>query len=146
MNTKKKIIVPLRKIAIEKNGCHLAVDAVINGKAAVLILDSGASQSVFDQQRMKVFAKGVKQEKIKTLSSGLGTSSMKSHIMKISSLRLGELLLRNRIFVLLDLSHVNQSYAAMAMDEIDGVIGGDLLQQFNAVIDYGKCRMVLNKK
>ncbi|OQA10334.1 MAG: hypothetical protein BWY67_01178 [Bacteroidetes bacterium ADurb.Bin397] len=45
--------------------------------------------------------------------------------------------------VLLDLSHVNQSYEILKLKPVDGVIGGDLLKRYEAIIDYSKKTLVL---
>jgi len=43
------IKIPLQVIILKDKGCHLFVDAVINNKIETkLIIDTGASKSVFD--------------------------------------------------------------------------------------------------
>ena len=50
---KTKII--LKILRIDKGGYHIAVNAKINSKIALLIVDTGASRSVFDKERIKRF-------------------------------------------------------------------------------------------
>ena len=40
--------------------------------------------------------------------------------------------------ILLDLSHVNNSYEQIKLKPVDGVLGSDLLLKYSAVIDYDK--------
>jgi len=143
MSRKKIHRIPIRLFKIEQNGCHPLVSARINGKRIRMVIDTGASQTVFDHERIEQILGKDSMEKIKVLSAGLGTSKMKSMLVRIEKLQLGDLVFKNSGFVALDLSHVNKSYEMMGMKPIDGVIGGDILKRTKAVIDYGKKEMKL---
>jgi predicted aspartyl protease len=138
-----KKIIKLSLVRIDKNGCHLAVKGKIGRRNVRLILDTGASQTVFDKNRIGQYIGHEDFEKIHSLSSGLGTSTMQSHMVKIPGFKIGDLEIKNDKVILLDLSHVNQSYEMMKMKPIDGVIGGDILKHYKAVIDYGKKTLTL---
>ena len=138
-----KKVIKLSLIRIDKHGCHLVVKGKIGRRNVRLVLDTGASQTVFDQNRIGTYIGHEDFEKIQSLSSGLGTNSMQSHVVKIPGFKLGDLEIKNDKVVLLDLSHVNESYGMMNMKPIDGVIGGDILKKFKAVIDYGKKTLTL---
>ncbi|MFI5219791.1 MAG: retropepsin-like aspartic protease [Bacteroidia bacterium] len=144
MKRKKTTSIPLKILRIEHDGLHLLVMAKINGKNARLIVDTGASRTVFDKKRIQKFVKDKKFKKHEGISTGLGTNSMESHVVKIDKIEIGKLVLNEFVFVLLDLSHVNSSYAQIGMKEIDGVLGGDILMNHKAVIDYGKKKISLN--
>ena len=88
--------------------------------------------------RINRFVKREVFEKHEGVSTGLGTNSMESHIVEIKKMEVGMLKLNELTFVLLDLSHVNQSYLEIGLKEIDGVLGGDILMQHSAVINYVK--------
>lgn len=143
MPRKLKYLLKLKLLRIDLLGCHLSVDGKINGKKAHLIIDTGASQTVFDRKRISRFIGHKDFQKAESLSTGLGTNDMESHLVEVPGLHLGELEIRGETMVLLDLSHVNQTYKAMKLKPIDGVIGGDLLKRFKAVIDYGKKELIL---
>lgn len=143
MATKKSVRIPIRLLKIEQNGCHPIVTARLNNKSIRMVIDTGASQTVFDKTRIEELLGKDALEHIKILSAGLGTSKMKSMLVRIKKLKLGTMVFSENDFVVLDLSHVNKSYAMMNMKPIDGVIGGDILKRGKAVIDYGKKEMVL---
>jgi len=145
MATKKSIRIPIRLLKIEQNGCHPVVTARLNNKSIRMVIDTGASQTVFDKTRIEELLGKDVLEHIKILSAGLGTSKMKSMLVRIEKLKLGDMVFSDNDFVVLDLSHVNHSYALMGMKPIDGVIGGDILKRTRAVIDYGKKEMELKK-
>jgi hypothetical protein len=131
-------------IKLNDFGFHLVVKAKINGKRARLLIDSGASNTVFDKTRIVTFLTGETLHTHEKLSTGLGTNSMKSESAQIQKLEFGDLEIRAYEAVILDLSHVNKSYETMKMKPIDGVVGSDIMKKYNAVIDYGKKRLILN--
>ena len=69
---------------------------------------------------------------------------MKSKITEIKKLQIGDLILKDYQTVLLDLSHVNQSYLQAGLKAIDGIIGNDILMKHKAVIDYHKKELKLS--
>ncbi len=143
MAMKKKYIIKLKLIRIDSYGCHLSLNGKINGKKAHLIIDTGASQTVFDKNRITEFLGHDVFEKVASLSSGLGTNSMESHLVKVPGFKIGKLEIVNEKMILLDLTHVNQSYEMMKLKPIDGVIGGDMLRKYKARIDYEKKELTL---
>ena len=52
---KRSTIIPIDKLLIEDDGSHLLVKAKINGKIARLLIDTGASRSVFDTEKIRSF-------------------------------------------------------------------------------------------
>ena len=125
---------------IEEDGYHIFIDALINGGSARLLLDTGASRTVFDEDRIKVFLtkKNHRFKRFSKLSTGLGTNTMKSHSIILEEFRLGETVFKDYHAVVLNMEHVNQSYQMLGHKQIDGVLGGDLLQELRAVVDYRK--------
>ena len=63
---------------------------------------------------------------------------MKSHFTSIKKIKIGEIEILDYKTILLDLSHVNQSYEQIGLKPVDGVLGSDILLKFNGVIDYEK--------
>jgi hypothetical protein len=140
---KKSIVIPLQIVNIDNDGVHLHVKISINGKSANMVLDTGASRTVFDKNGIKKFVKDSKAKAHEKLSAGLGTTTMKSHTIKIKKLKLGEIAIKDYQSVLLDLSHVNKSYGQIGLKPVDGVLGGDLLFTYKASILYDKKQLVL---
>jgi predicted aspartyl protease len=131
-----RVIIPIKLLKLE-DGYHLLVNIRVNGKSARLLIDTGASKTVFDKERIAQFLSEDKFEKHDKLSTGLGTSSMKSHLAVIENITLGKIGIKNYKTVVIDLSHVNVAYAQMKQKPIDGVLGSDILKKYKAVIDYG---------
>ena len=136
--------IPLHIFPIDQDGFHLSMKAYVNRKVANLILDTGASRTVFDLNRIGRFVKDNAFEKHESTSAGLGTNTMESHLVEFKNFKLGELILKNFTTVLLDMKHINESYEQMGLKPIDGVIGNDILQSYKAVINYQKKELKLN--
>lgn len=133
-------------INIEDTGCHLYINAKIEGKEANLLIDTGASRTVFDRQRLEAFVNNKPFTELDKLSTGLGTDSMRGHTVHIDSLDIGAVHIKDYTAMSLDLTHVNESYAKIGIKPIDGVLGGDILSEYNANINYKTKKLQLEKK
>lgn len=140
-----KIILPIEIFPIEDDGYHLKVTLMVNEKAASVIIDTGASRSVFDETRVTNYINFDELEEHDRLSSGLGTNTMISKIVTLDKLQIGDIIINNYEATILDLSHVNASYENLGLAPIDGILGGDILHDYSAVIDYKEGELVLNK-
>jgi clan AA aspartic protease (TIGR02281 family) len=124
-------------VSIEDDGFHIFVEALINGRPARLLVDTGASRTVFDQEKIKDYLSAEHQfEENEKLSTGLGTNTMKSQVVVLDQLVIGRIVYQGFTAVVLDMQHVNQSFNLLGMEAITGVLGGDLLAGLNARIDY----------
>lgn len=149
MPKKKKLKIariPLKIIPIDNDGYHLMVNAKINNKKANLLIDTGASRTVFDKNKINAFIKDTKYEieKNEKLSTGLGTNSLQSEALVMDEFKLDKIRIKNYPAIILDMMHINQSYSRLDLPYIDGVLGGDLLNKYKAVINYNKKHLKLN--
>jgi hypothetical protein len=135
--------IPIKILKLD-DGFHLLINIRINGKPARMLIDTGASKTVFDKKRISNFFKEEKFETHDKLSTGLGTSNMKSHLAVIKKINIGKIEIKNYKSVVIDISHVNMAYSQMKQKPIDGVLGSDILKQYKAVVDYGKKVMRLS--
>ncbi|CAN5240462.1 hypothetical protein BH09BAC5_BH09BAC5_11420 [soil metagenome] len=133
-----KVILPIKLLNIEGDGYHLQIKIKINGKNANAIIDTGASKTVFDKTRIEKFLKKEKITEHDRMSTGLGTASMQSHVVELKKLSIGKLDIPDYNGVVLDLSHVNQTYSAIGLSPIDAVLGSDIMEQYKAIIDFNK--------
>jgi predicted aspartyl protease len=131
-------IIPLKILNIADEGFHLMIKLLINGKTANVIVDTGASKTVFDKTAIEKFVKHKSFDEHDQLTSGLGTNTMTSQSTMIKKIKIGTVEIENYKTILLDLSHVNDSYSQIGLKRVDGVLGSDILLKYNAVIDYEK--------
>ena len=121
---------------------HLLVRTFINGKPALLGVDSGAPVSAIAVERVQHF--GVKAAGPKSgVPTRLQINGRYSDVKIAKSLRLGTLNLVDEPLVAIDLSGSTQ--AAQMMDEqaIDGILGADILFPTHAVLDCQAQMLIL---
>ncbi|MFN3445652.1 MAG: retropepsin-like aspartic protease [Bacteroidia bacterium] len=129
---------------LEKKNFHLFVSLKIGNESARLLVDTGASKTVFDSERVLQF---VKEKKIKTNDSksvGLGVADMETKVVKLKNLTIGKLLLSKLEVAVLPIAHVNETYKQIDLPPIDGVLGSDFFMKYKATINYRNAEIVLN--
>lgn len=133
--------IPLELKNIEEDGYHLMIEAQVNEQPVRLLVDTGASKTVFDKTRLKALVdEGAEEnyEELEQLSTGLGTNSMQGQLAQLDSFKFGDVVIKDFPVVVLDMEHVNQSYEMLGDKGIDGVLGSDILKKYNAVIYFKK--------
>lgn len=105
----------------------------INGR---FIIDTGASNSCINYLLSKKFKLRFKKSKEKASSASSEINDIfysKNNILEIDDLKKN-----NFEIILFDMSHINKTFNHHALENIDGIIGGDILKEFKAVINYDK--------
>lgn len=137
--------VKFKLLKLQAQGFHLLVTCEANGLPCKLILDTGASQTVFDHKlAIEKFSVtllgGVGHE-----AAGLGAGKMQAAIGRFKSFNIGKIHRRNFKIGLLDLSHVNLTYESIGLDPIDGILGSDFMKRHKATINFDKGTLTLWK-
>jgi hypothetical protein len=130
------ITVPLQIIDLHGDGYHPLVEITLNGAPYILVLDTGASKTAFDHNLLE--QSGAVIVASERLSTGLGVINMSSSTAVISDIQIGDLHIFDFEVAVLDLSTINIAYRQLNHPEVLGVLGGDILVKYNAVIDYGQ--------
>jgi hypothetical protein len=130
--------VPLQLINLQNDGFHLLVEVVVFGQSYNVVLDTGASKTVLDKTGVENHIASEDLLSSDKLSTGLGTNSMESFILHLPALHIGKLKLEHFEAAVLDLSSISLAYENLQLPPVLGVLGGDILQQYKAVIDYNK--------
>ena len=132
----RTITVPLILINLQDDGFHLLVEIVVFGEKLFAVLDTGASRSVFDKGLMEKHIKELTINDDTQAATIFSTSTTLQGI--IPKLKIGGLMLKNYPAVGLDLQSVSDKYLQLGHPPVAGIIGGDVLAEFNAKIDYKK--------
>lgn len=133
--------IPVEIIEIEKKNFHLFINLKVGGKPCRLLLDTGASKTVFDALRVLKFVKEDKVKLHESKSVGLGVSEMETKIARLKDICVGKAEFRRLEVAVLDIAHVNETYRMINIPEIDGVLGSDFLMKYKAVIHYGNATL-----
>jgi hypothetical protein len=138
-----KTIVPLQLIDLHDDGFHLLVEVIVFGQPFNVVLDTGASRTVLDKATIERYISEEDLLSTELVSAGLGTTSMQSYILHLKSVRIGRLDIADFKAAVLDLSTICYTYQNMNLPPVIGVLGGDILKKYNAVIDYNSQKLKL---
>lgn len=123
------------QIPLQRNKIgHFVINGKVNGKQALFILDTGASATCLDfgsAKKLEVNSTPDKDAKSAGYGGDATDVGMAQTIIELESFKTDSMLT-----AIIDLTSVNQAYASEVSGHIDGVIGADILQGKNAVIDY----------
>ena len=135
---KKIIKIPLEIIEMDGDGYHLLVQCKINKlKNCNLVIDTGASKTVFDKSTLFDSVEILENDE-ELKSAGINADFMESYFCNIKSFTIMDFKVKNFQSVLIDLSNINELYQNTINKRLTGLIGGDFLMEYNAVIDYKK--------
>jgi len=140
----KNFKVPLQLINLQNDGFHLLVEVVVFGHPFNVVLDTGASKTVLDKTSVKNHIAAEDLLTSDKLSTGLGTNAMESYTLHLPALYIGKLKLVNFEAAVLDLSSISLAYENLQLPSVIGVLGGDILFQYKAVIDYNNLLLKLS--
>lgn len=135
--------IKLDVFSLDKDGYHVRLKILLNGKEADFILDTGASRTVFDKNAVSEFLPEVDLMKHDATTSGVGSNELESFSTIIKKLEIGSLLIRRYHCAILDLTHVNMAYQMVGRPKVHGVLGGDILRKYKAKINYEKKTLTL---
>lgn len=138
------ITIPIKKIEIPPKGIHLLVTVIINTVKTLFVLDTGASRSVIDLNHLRQLKEDVVLSEEMDQSAGVGASDLQGFTANIGLFEIGELKIENFEIAAMNLSHVIESYEKLGNEPIYGVLGGEILDDFNGVIDYKKSTLVFH--
>jgi hypothetical protein len=135
--------IQLQKVDIPPGGVHLALNVTLNDTQVRMVVDTGASRSVLDLNYFKeLFPDAVLKEE-ESDSAGVGASGLASFTSWLPSFFIEGFEVKECELALMDLSHVKASYLNLGEDAIYGVIGGDLLERYEAIVDYSDFSLTL---
>lgn len=120
---------------------HLEVDCSINGQAGKFILDTGASSSCIDPGLVEYFGLFAEDSEVK--AAGAGAINMQTQVSTDNKLAIGDWQIDDAQLVIFDLSHVNEALEQHNAAKVHGIIGADILQESDAIIDYDTEKLYL---
>jgi hypothetical protein len=130
-------MIPLRRLATG----HFAIDGTAGTTSLILIVDTGASHTILDQQRAARFRLVLRQERSRAAGLGVADQQVSSAVLR--DVIVGPLQLDSLPVSVLDLSHVNEALRQLRVPPVDGIMGADMLLRKQAIIDYGTTRLYI---
>jgi hypothetical protein len=140
----KSISIPLKLINLQDDGFHLLVEIIVFKKKHFAVLDTGASRSVFDKSLIEQHLSETLQVSDEINAATLFTTTTTIQAT-VPELKIGSLKIKNYETVAFDLQSVSETYQQFGHPPIMSIIGGDILMQYKAVINYDKMVLRLYK-
>ncbi|WP_353134222.1 aspartyl protease family protein [Pseudopedobacter sp.] len=139
--------VPLQLINLQGDGFHLLVEVVIYGERFNLVLDTGASKTALDKDTIELLIDdhSVIQHLPDQHAVGLGTTTMERYMIMIPEFMIGNLVVKAYEVPIFDLSTIKYAYQQLKLPSVIGVLGGDILMEYEALIDYKHLILKLRK-
>ncbi|TCI90618.1 retropepsin-like aspartic protease [Tenacibaculum sp. M341] len=122
---------------------HLVLMTNINGIKSRLILDTGATNTAIDikkQQELKL-----NSELSNEVATGAGKTDIPFEKAQDVKLEINGLTFNKKELYIMNLDYVNSALSDYGIDKIDGILGADILTEFNAIIDYTNLTIYMKK-
>lgn len=130
-----KTRIPINFVELDDLGIHLVIKAKIGKKYINLIIDTGASKTVFDETLLSNYCKLIDDDNV-IESKGINSEILKTQKATINNITFGRIKFNDFETILIDLSNINEIYSEFSDLTIFGLLGGDFLIKHNAVINY----------
>ena len=121
---------------------QIQVHAQVNGKGALLLIDTGASCIVLDRRRAERFALAEKPT-TGTATAAMVEGRIPAQAVIIERVALADFRAERVEAFVVNLARVNADLSQEGNGFFDGVIGADFLSAHAAVIDYGSSALYL---
>ena len=120
---------------VESNhGCHIFTTIKIFKKNFPVLIDTGATASVFDVSFVEKQVGKKRLIKLNDKAGGVGDSEMSMHVANLS-FRLGKKKFDQPV-ALIDFSHIHTMYELHQLPKFHFIIGNDILVHEKAIINY----------
>ncbi len=133
-----KFKIPLQIVELEEDNFHIVISGKFNdGNIGYFAVDTGASKTVFDKNLEELYQ--LSKEKTEEIhSAGIGEKPIAARLAILKTFYLEKFEVKGQTAALIDLSGINQMYHRTTKLKICGLIGGDFLMKYKAIINYKK--------
>ena len=115
---------------------HIQIECEINYVSGIFIVDTGASNSCINYLSASKF--NVVFKKSNEIASSATDKINETYYSKNNKLKIGDFQKNDFDLVLFDMTFINKSLMEKGVSEVDGIIGGDILNELNVCINYKK--------
>lgn len=132
------------KIQLEKETSnHLVLYATVNGANSRFILDTGATNSVIDENQKERLL--INSSLSDMVAAGAGGSNIPTEMGENIQLEIDDLIFDDNEYILMNLDNINDALINYGGSRVDGIIGADILIKSKAIIDYSELTMYLKQ-
>ncbi len=130
---KDEIVIPFKQF-----GKLIVVDVLLNGEKQPFIIDSGSPRVVLNSAYIKNSDDGIKRTKLSNVGDVNGNTS-NMDITSVKQLKWAEMSMNDEDVLSVNLSHLEEELEM----EIYGLIGYELLKNYDLLIDYKEKKITL---
>ncbi len=116
-------------------GGQVFIEAKLLGKKIRLLIDTGASHTIFDHKRLRRKFPQLEFTEERRQSSGFQAQIADSHEVMVHGLSIGKLSVAEFKAGTINLAYVNETYKELGIKPIDGILGFEILARYRAMID-----------
>lgn len=138
------MIIPLQFAEFAVGG-QIMADVVLNGKQASMIVDTGASRTVFDPVMLTDYIESPKFKESNGQAVGVDGAWSGQKTIAIDGLAIGDVVLPAFEAAAIDLTNIRNFNSVAGLPDFVGIIGGDVLHRLKATINYGRKTLTVRK-
>ena len=139
----KQYKIKLSLIKLDDSSFHIIAEGRINNVYLNLIVDTGASMSVFDSEYLKEHVPAMEGKQELIHSAGISAEKIETIRSVAETFVIGNLVMHQYPLMLINMSRINGLYSKYTGKTVHGLIGSDFLYSMKAVIDFGNSLMIL---
>ncbi len=139
-------LLPLEIVELDSLSYHIVVKGEMNNLPCNLIIDTGASRTVFDRSYFEneVVVLDVKTDDLRT--AGILADHIETVRASAATFSLDGFTLDDFHIIMIDLTSINSLYQSVTGISIHGLLGSDFLLRYEAVINFKEKTMRLRKE
>ena len=134
-------MVKLDLTELSDGGIHLSLKVEIDQMELRFVLDTGASHSVLDVEWARENLSEHEINLIDDPAQGIG-SAVEVHRAIVSEMKIADLIIKDRMLAMINFDSINSVYKREGLGVVHGILGGDILHEFEAMIDYRKMSII----
>jgi hypothetical protein len=134
----KNYKIPLKLVKLDNRSFHLLAEARIDDTDLNLVIDTGASRTVFDRKLLEARLNGPEEIIPEIQSAGIMAEKIECRTAVAGRFIMGDLILYRFPVIMIDLDAINRIYHKVTGHTIHGLLGSDFLHEYQAEINYRK--------
>ena len=130
------------QIPLSRSGVgHFHIVGSLNDRQIEMIVDTGAAGTLFSFDLAREM--DLRMTKFSETGGGAGAGELEIHQIHGARFLLGDIAPKMSELFSLDLSHANDALVLRGASPVDGILGVDVFEAHEAVVDYGSSSLYL---
>jgi len=118
---------------------HITATLKVNGRSCIFLIDTGAGATLIDRSKREKF--GLEALSSRDYAAGIG--SVSPLVRTSATFQINGYDIEAEEIFLMDISYINNEFRKNRARQVDGVLGTDFLDRYEALIDYAQCKLYL---